>query len=89
LPDVPRHQSPYSGRTMWGLFLDEPERSPGHCSTCGHSEFVHGGRHEEHRCLYSQCECTEFGRIVDVTDPATVAVKPSGVLSPRWVSPSS
>jgi hypothetical protein len=74
---------PYSGRTMWASSSTNQSAVQGtarHVGTLSSSTEV---ATKEHRCLYSQCECTEFGRLVDVTDPAAVAVEPSGVLSPR------
>jgi hypothetical protein len=66
---------PYSA-CMWALFLDEPERRPGHCSKCEHSEFVHDD-HGARGCLYSNCECVRFqevvGRLVSLPEIGHVA----------------
>lgn len=33
------------------------------CATCEHSEFIHGDN-DLRRCLYSECLCTGFMRIL-------------------------
>jgi hypothetical protein len=51
-------QTPY-GESMPAFYQEQHDPRRVYCSTCAHSEFVHGD-YDARGCLYSECECSGF-----------------------------